>query len=69
MEKRKIDAAELDMEVQGHGPFSSGCTTSGKSTDCCWHDCKVWKEDTALFTYTGLAKCQAWATYSWSAFS
>lgn len=70
MEKRTIDQSELDMEVQadhyGSKKKKANCTTGGKSTDCCWHDCTERREGG---TGTAIIFCEKWATYMWSAFA
>lgn len=68
MEKRIIDQSELDMEVQADhfGIGSKKCTTSGKSSDCCWHDCVERRNGG---TGSAIIFCERWATYLFSAFS
>lgn len=39
------------------------CKTSGKSSDCCWHDCTEYRNG------VGTARYGAYATSQWSAFA
>ncbi len=41
----------------------NNCRTSGRSTDCCWHDCTEYRNG------VGTARYNAWATSQWSSFS
>lgn len=69
--ENEIKVLDMEVQVAHEGSKASTCTTSGKSSDCCWHDCKQTKKvyQNATFFGIGLSTCMRYSTVTYINYS